>query len=274
MLCSSSAHSFLFVPGDRPERFSKATASGAHAVIIDLEDAVSPNDKEDARNNALTYLDSVTNEQVFVRINDADSTFYDDDLLVAKHANLAGVILPKANTLHTQELVRTLDRPVWPLVETALGVSQVKQIAQSPRVKRLLLGTIDLSLQLRLNLMHSAGQAMMDQARFALVSASHQANLPAPVDGVFPSLDDEAGLRRNAEYACAAGMGGMMCIHPLQLQAVHNAFAPSKAAVEWARAVLAASVSEKHSFRFRGQMVDKPILERAVSILDLCGEIS
>ena len=263
----NSAHSFLFVPGDRPERFTKAASSGAHAIIIDLEDAVAPEDKTGARSNILTYLDTVKDENVLVRINDAESAYYEKDLFVAKHSRLSGVILPKANKRHVTALVNKLDRPVWPLVETILGVSEVAEFARLPNVARLLLGTIDLSLEMRLDMAHPAGQAMLDQARFRLVSESGLAKLAAPVDGVFPSLEDETGLADAAQYARASGMGGMMCIHPRQIRAVNAAFSPTEAELEWAQAVIATSVTEKSSFRFRGQMVDKPVLIRAKTIL-------
>lgn len=263
-----SARSFLFVPGDRPERFAKAAASGAHAIIIDLEDAVSPEDKPDARFNIIKYLNAAEGGNILVRINDAESAFYEGDLDVAQHPKLSGVILPKANTRHVTELVYKLERPVWPLVETIQGVSEVNEFAQLPNVQRMLLGTIDLSLEMGLDMSHPGGKSMLDQARFKLVSASVMASIPSPIDGVFPSLDDEPGLIAAAEHARASGMGGMMCIHPRQVGAVHTAFAPSATDIEWAQAVIEASANEKSSFRFRGQMIDKPVLDRAKGILN------
>ena len=263
----NSARSFLFVPGDRPERFAKAAASGAHAIIIDLEDAVAPGDKVDARRNIIKYLDGTKDGNILVRINDAESTFYEGDLDVARHPNLSGVILPKANSRHVTELVYKLERSIWPLVETVQGVSEVDEFAQLPNVKRLLLGTIDLSLEMCLDMTHPGGKAMLDQARFKLVCASGLAAIASPIDGVFPSLEDQPGLVATAESARASGMGGMMCIHPRQIGAVHAAFSPSATDIEWAEAVIEASVGEKSSFRFRGQMIDKPVLDRARNVL-------
>ena len=263
------ARSFLFVPGDRPERFTKAVSSGAHTIIIDLEDAVAPEDKPEARNNILSYLDSTSAQNVLVRINDAESAFYEEDLAVAAHPQLSGVVLPKANKRHTTKLVDKLEHPVWPLVETVAGISEVNEFAKLPNLARLLLGTIDLSLEMGLDMSHPAGRAMMDQARFGLVSASFLANLASPIDGVFPALDDEIGLKRAAKYARSAGMGGMMCIHPSQIDPLHDSFAQNEIELEWAGAVIAAAKAEKSSFCFRGQMVDKPILDRARKILAL-----
>lgn len=263
----NSAHSFLFVPGDRPERFAKAAGSGAHAIIIDLEDAVAPEAKAEARANVLGYLENEAECPILLRINDAESSSYEADLQIAQHPGLAGIVLPKATARHATELVYKLDRPVWPLVETLQGVVEVADIASLPNIGRLLFGTIDLSLEMGLDMNHAGGKAMLDHARFELIAASRLAKIPAPVDGVFPSLDDPDGLSAAAHYVRATGMGGMMCIHPRQTGAIHDAFVPSPAERDWAQAVIAASLTEKSSFRFRGQMIDKPVLELAQRIL-------
>lgn len=267
----NAARSFLFVPGDRPERFAKATAAGAHAVIIDLEDAVAPEDKIKARYHAKSFLDQMTDERVIIRINGAESPYFEADLALVNHPNLAAVILPKADAKRCSELAQGLENPVWPLIETVQGLVDLKEIVGLPNMGRLLLGTIDLSLDLGLDMTHPAGQSTLDTARFMLVSSSRLGNLAPPVDGVFINLDDEIGLQKTAEHASASGMGGMMCIHPRQTSIVHAAFAPSRAKVEWANAVIQASVTEKSSFRFRGQMVDKPVLDRAQRILGTQG---
>lgn len=263
-----SGQSFLFVPGDRPERFAKAAASGADAIIIDLEDAVSPDAKATARAHALNYLNSRPSGHVLLRINDAQSAFFEEDVEASQHPSLAGVVLPKANLESTRALGIKLKCPVWPLIETVEGLSRAAEIASLGNIARLMLGTIDLALEMGLDAAHQGGKAMLDQARFALLMASHRAKIPPPVDGVWPSLEDQDGLITTAVYARAAGMVGMMCIHPRQVEALHRTFAPDAAELEWARALLAASKNERASFRFRGQMIDKPILDRARKTLD------
>ncbi|WP_264212025.1 HpcH/HpaI aldolase/citrate lyase family protein [Leisingera thetidis] len=261
------ARSFLFVPGDRPERFAKAAQSGAHAMIMDLEDAVADAAKAEARRNIRAYLDESHPQNILVRINNAENRGFAADLDVAQHEGLAGVILPKANHAQVADLARHLSRPVWPLIETAQGVSEAAAIAGLPNCGRMLLGTIDLSQEMGLDMEHPGGQAMLDHARYQLVSAACRAGRPAPIDGVFPSLEDAQGLKAAAKHAAAIGMSGMMCIHPRQIEAIHAAFFPTDTEIEWAGAVLAASQTEKSSFRFRGQMVDKPVLARATTIL-------
>ena len=263
-----SARSFLFVPGDRPERFAKAAAAGAHAIIIDLEDAVSPETKVKARYHAQNFLDNAVSQDILIRINGTDSEFHDEDLALASHKNLAGIILPKAEAKSCSELTRRSGTPVWPLIETVHGLVDLREIVTLQNLGRLLLGTIDLSMDLGVDISHAASQSTLDTARFMLVSNSRLGNLPSPVDGVFTNLNDEIGLQRAAEHARASGMGGMMCIHPRQTKIINTAFSPNSSDFEWANAVLQASKTEKSSFQFRGQMVDKPVLARAQQILE------
>ncbi|MGR3621842.1 HpcH/HpaI aldolase/citrate lyase family protein [Pseudophaeobacter sp.] len=263
----TSARSFLFVPGDRPERFGKAAASGAHAIIIDLEDAVAPEAKMKARHHAKKFLDQVAVEKVLVRINGIESAFFEADLALSNHPSLSGVILPKADAESCSKVVQKLENPVWPLIETVRGLVDLREIVSLSDLGRLLLGTIDLSLDLGLEMDHPGGQTALDAARFMLVTNSRLGDLPPPIDGVFTNLDDTTGLQNATEHACASGMGGMMCIHPRQTSVVHAAFAPSEAEVEWAQAVVLASEGQKGSFQFRGKMVDKPVLDRAQGTL-------
>lgn len=186
---------------------------------------------------------------------------------MANHPGLSGVILPKADAESCFELVQNLENPVWPLIETVQGLVDLKEIVSRSNLGRLLLGTIDLSLDLGLDTAHPAGQTALDAARFMLVSNARLGNLPPPIDGVFTDLSDANGLQEAAEHAFASGMGGMMCIHPRQTSIVHTAFAPNQVNVEWAQAVVLASEEQKGSFQFRGKMVDKPVLDRAQGIL-------
>lgn len=268
MADTPTARSLLFVPGDRPERFAKAAGSGTDAVILDLEDAVASADKPAARDHVRRFLDTGAGGTFLLRINAVDSAHHGTDLPLAQHPALAGVVLPKAALAALNTLSGQLPHPIWPLIETAQGLAEARRIAALPQSARMLLGTIDLSLELGLDMTHPGGRAMLDQARFQLVCAARLAGAAAPLDGVFPALSDDAGLQQAAEHAAAAGMGGMMCIHPKQLETIHRAFGPTPAQLDWARAVLAASKGQPRSFAFQGEMVDQPVLERARRMLD------
>jgi citrate lyase beta subunit len=259
--------SLLFVPGDRPERFAKAIAAGPGAVILDLEDSVGAADKAAARDHIAAFLDEVTDAQILLRINAADTDDYHLDLSLAQHPRLAGVVLPKAEADSTKATATTLSCPLWPIIESIRGLIELPITVQVPGVARLLYGTLDLALELGLDSSHEGGQSMLNQGRFLLLSQSLIAGLPAPLDGVCPVLNDDGYLRRTAQYSCAAGMGGMMCIHPNQIAIVESIFTPSDTQIEWASAVVKAAVGRNSSFQFRGQMVDEPVLKLARKIL-------
>ena len=261
------ACSLLFVPGDRPERFSKAIAAGPGAVILDLEDSVGDADKASARDHVVAFLDDVTDAQVLLRINAADTNHYNLDLPLTQHPKLAGVVLPKAEAENTRATAATLSCPLWPIIESVRGLIELPATVQVPGVARLLYGTLDLALELGLDSSHEGGQSMLNQGRFLLLSQSLMAGLPAPLDGVCTAINDHDQLRRTAQYSYAAGMGGMMCIHPNQIATIEDIFTPSDAQIEWASAVVQAAVTRNSSFQFRGQMVDEPVLKLAHKIL-------
>ncbi|SMF26528.1 HpcH/HpaI aldolase/citrate lyase family protein [Pseudogulbenkiania subflava] len=265
---SKTSRTALFVPGDRGERIPKALASGADGVIVDLEDAVAADAKAKARQIIREFLDSTPDARVLVRINAADTNEHAEDLALASHPGVAAVLLPKAETAEQVRHVNaTCGKPVWPIVETAIGVLAVPELARAQGVERLALGTLDLGLDLDLKPGSAGGEAMLDQARFSLLLHSRLAQLPSPIDGVYPALADKAGLAEAAARSRAAGMGGMLCIHPSQVESINAAFSPAAGEVEWARRVVEISKQSNGAFSLDGQMVDAPVIERAVRIL-------
>lgn len=264
----ASARSLLFVPGDRPERFAKALAADADGVILDLENAVAPDAKSQARQDIRAFLDGHRGARVMVRVNAADEAGHAAELELCRHDGVAAVMLPKAETVAgVAEAGSASGKPVVCLVETALGVASMAAIAQSPGVARLVLGTIDLALDLDLADGTAGAQAMLDAARYQMVVASRVALLPAPIDGVIADIKNSGALVCAAAHARQAGFGGMLCIHPAQVKAVNAAFTPPAADVDWAVRVTAASAGEGGAFQFEGQMVDAPILARAQRLL-------
>jgi len=262
-----TAKSLLFVPGDREERLPKALASAADAVIVDLEDAVRPEDKPRARRGVATFLGSQPSGAVLLRINAIDSEWYAEDIALAGHSGVAGVVVPKADAAALAWARADVDTPLWPLVESAQGLQDLAAMARMPGVARMLLGTIDLGLELGLDEGQPGGRAMLDMARYHLVAASAAAGLAAPVDGVFADLGDAVGLTAAAAHARACGFGGMMCIHPGQTATVNAAFAPTPEQADWARRVLEAAEGQSGAFRFEGRMIDTPVLARAARLL-------
>ena len=267
------ARSFLFVPGHRPERFAKALASGADAVIVDFEDAVPLDAKATARDALLAAwpaLDVAQRARLLVRVNPAGTPWHAADLAaVAQLPDLGAVMLPKAESAQQIEAVwRAAQRPVLPLIESAEGVGQMDPIARAPGVLRLGLGHID--LQADLGMSCGPDEAELAPIRVALVVASRRAGLPAPVDGVTTATTDADVLARDAQRSRRFGLGAKLCIHPAQVAGVHQALAPTEAECDWARRVLAAEVEARGgAFSVDGKMVDPPVLLLARKILQL-----
>ena len=257
------ARSFLFVPGNRPERFAKACAAGADAVIVDLEDAVPPADKLAARDALVAWLSPA--HPVLVRINSADSEWFRGDLAVCGLPVVAGIVLPKAE--RTQELASVVAAgapAILPLIESARGLWNGIELARAPGVQRLLFGAIDFSFDVGI----SEGHEQLLHARSQLVLMSRVAGIAAPVDGVTVALDDPERVRDDGARARALGFGGKLCIHPKQVALVNAAFAPSVAELAWAARVLAAASSSGAAVAVDGKMVDRPVILIARKMLD------
>jgi citrate lyase subunit beta/citryl-CoA lyase len=267
------ARSFLFVPGHRPERFAKALASGADAVIIDLEDAV-PLDAKLAARAALMAawpdFDLAQRARLLVHVNPFGTPWHQADLsAVASLSGLGAVMLPKAESPEQiAHAVQTSGLPVLPLIESAEGLGQMDCMARSPGVLRLVLGHID--LQADLGLSCGPDEAELAPVRLALVVASRRAGLPSPVDGVTTATTNAEVLARDAQRSRRFGMGAKLCIHPAQVDGVHQALAPTEAECDWARRVLAAEVAAGGgAFSVDGKMVDPPVLLLARKLLQL-----
>ncbi|MDB5889933.1 MAG: CoA ester lyase [Polaromonas sp.] len=254
------ARSYLFVPGSRPDRISKALESGAHAVIVDLEDAVAPEDKIDARQQVETWLENNPARQILLRINAVGTRWHYDDLRVATAPNVAAVVLPKAE--NAQNLALIAEKPVLPIIESALGFVQLDAIAAHPATRRLIFGTYDFRADLGLG---SSDEALLYFAS-KLVLVSRVAGLTPPVDGVMAKLSNDSGWLREAQRARDLGFGGKLCIHPRQVGAVNAGFAPSEDEIRWAKKMIAGA-GERATAVIDGEFVDRPVLLRAKAII-------
>jgi citrate lyase subunit beta/citryl-CoA lyase len=258
--------SYLFVPGNRPDRFGKAVASGADAVIIDLEDAVPAAEKVSARATAAGWLSP--SRPVLVRVNAFGTEWFGDDVEICRQPGVAGVMLPKAE--HAAQIEAIRERlgagiPILPIVETALGVWNVATLARTPPVERLVFGALDLAVDLQIS-----GDEGLAVFRAQVVLVSRVAGLQPPIDTPTTTFSDVEVVRSDAARARRLGFGGKLCIHPAQVEAVREAFAPTQAEMEWARQVLAADAASAGSATaIAGEMVDRPVVARAKSILGL-----
>lgn len=259
----ASAVTLLFVPGNRPDRFARAAATGADLVVCDLEDAVPAADKAAARTAVAEWL--AAGDRAAVRVNAPGTEDHLADLaaLGAVGRGLAGVLVPMAESaVALGNVVDALPGvPVLALVETARGVRAAPDLAAVDGVVRLGLGHLDLAADLAAD----PDASVIDHCRHELLLAARVAGTAAPVDGVTPDVRDVERVAAEAGRARRDGFGGKLCIHPAQLAAVAAAFAPSEEEIAWARRVLGAL--DDGVAVVDGAMVDAPVLARARSVL-------
>jgi len=269
-MAALTARTYLFVPGNRPERFAKALATPADIIVLDLEDAVAVDDKSKARDAVATQLAAMTpveRDRIVVRINDVASSWFVLDLRVLLQSGSTQVMLPKAESPEQIAAVRAAlpDAKVSALIESARGVAAVEEIAAAPGVSRLVFGTLDLALDLDLDT--EAGSGGLAYAAGRIAVASRIAGLPSPVAGVTPQLDDEPRLLADLAMARQFGFGAKLCIHPRQVDPIHRALQPAAETVEWANRVLAAEAASPGAAKLDGRMVDRPVVLKAERIL-------
>lgn len=266
----------LFVSGSSPEKFNRARSSGADLVVVDWEDSVPSSNKKEARKATVEALSAVAHhEATFFALIRVDSSSLEQDIRLLSelfgrgNSGILGIMLPKVSCAAEVESARELlprQLALVPLIESALGIKNVGEIAQVEGVTRLAFGAIDFALDM------FAGQEgpLLDYARAALVIASRAAGISAPLDSPVAEFGDLSIVERAAMSSKAFGFGGMMCIHPAQIPVVALALRPNVKEVEWARQVLEMS---SMSARIATQMVDEPVRRRAKRILSQVGEI-
>ena len=263
----ADARTFLFVPGNRPERFPKAIGSVADAVIFDLEDAVPSDDHGAALDHVVSAL-SGDELRALVRVHPTSDRLHSielDALLGPALPGLRGLVVAKAaDATALGETAERLgpDRALIPLIESAAGIFHAAGIAGVRGTTRLAFGALDYSLDIGAR----PDAAALDFARSTIVVASRVALIAAPIDSPPLSITDLATVREGARHARGLGFGGGLAIHPAQLAALRAGFASTADEVAWARAVLAAE-GDAGASQTNGQLVDRPVFERARAIL-------
>lgn len=261
--------SYLFVPGDRPERFDKALATGAHAIVIDLEDAVQPAHKDTARAAARAWLEA-SQRPVVLRVNPAGTPWHEADCELLSLPAVGAVMLPKAEDAAGLNALagRLRDgQALLPLMETVAGHFAAAEMACVPRVRRLVFGTVDFMADAGIR----GDGPELDAVRTHLVLVSRHAGLQAPVDGVTLSTDDAAQVAQDTLRSRRFGMGAKLCIHPKQVAPVNEGFAPTGQEVDWARRVVAALAQGHGAVTVDGKLVDRPVELQARAILAEAG---
>jgi citrate lyase subunit beta/citryl-CoA lyase len=263
----------LFCPADRPERFGKA-ADRADAVILDLEDAVAPADKPAARAAILEQVGSggLDPQRTIVRVNPAGTPEFEQDLELLARTPYRTVMLAKAEG--AEQLKSLEGYQVIALCETAAGIVNAPAIAAEPNVVGLMWGAEDLLASLGgLSSRNDDGgyRAVALHSRSAVLLAAKAAGKEA-IDSVYVNIPDLEGLAVESQDAVASGFGAKACIHPNQVAAVREAYAPTDQAVAQATELLeAAAAAGTGVFQFKGKMIDGPILKHAQATLRRAG---
>ena len=287
---AGALRSLLFAPGNHARRREKAFECGADAVILDLEDAVPPAEKPEARAAVAAMLAAPRPGQAWVRVNGVDTPWCWADLDALVRAGLDGIVVPKVEEPGQLRIVdwvvSQLERErglaaggieLVALVETARGVAAAPAIAAAcPRLSRLSYGIADYSLDVGLE--PSDDEAELAWVRAALVQASRVAGLEPPVDSVVVQVRDGERFRASAQRARRAGLRGKLCLHPDQVPLANEVFSPASEEIERARAIVAAfeaaEAGGSAAVAIGGEFVDYPVVARARGVLELADRIS
>ena len=282
--------SMLFIPGNTPNLLINSPYLGADAVIYDLEDAVSPAEKDSARilvRNTLRSVD-LGGRETIVRINAIDTEYWKKDIDAVAPQRPSILMVPKSSRAEDIQAVddyvtrveERLGAPqhairLMPLIETALGVENAFSIAAaSPRVAALFLGAEDLTADLRCQRTKEGGE--IQYARGRLVCGARAAGIEA-YDTPFTDVQDLEGLAKDAAYAKSLGFTGKACISPAHVTTVNRVFSPTQADIDYAKDVFAAIAEAKRqgkgAISLRGKMIDAPIVQRARMVLEAASEI-
>ena len=283
----------LFVPGNRLERVDKALATGADVVIIDLEDAVPPGQKDQARADVAQKLADTPGRRILVRVNGLDTPEFAPDLKAVVGPHLSGLLVPKVESpieiVRIHEALISLEKaaglqigalPVIALIETARGVENISQIAASQtepaRLYTVAFGAADYSLDLGIELTMGGDELFYARSRLPIACRAH--NLAPPIDTPFMiDLKDIPALKADTARARQLGFMGKLCIHPNQIEPVNAIFSPGPDEIAQAEKVIKAYEESEAkglgAIQVDGKFVDLPVVERARRTLRLASAL-
>jgi citrate lyase beta subunit len=254
--------SLLFLPASNPRAIAKARQSDADLVILDLEDAVKPQDKVSARQAAVEAVADPWTMSVGIRVNGLASDWLEADLAAVADSGANFVVLPRADSGESIAAVgHKAGRGVLAMIETAAGVLAAAEVAQEAAA--LIAGTNDLASDLRLP--PDAGRQPLQMALQMIVLAGRAAGIPV-FDGVFNGLSDPDGFLDQADEGRRLGFDGKSLIHPDQIDLCHRAFAPTEAEIDRARRLVDAATGGAE--RFEDQMIERMHVEAAQRLLE------
>ena len=267
---------WLFVPATRIDRVEKAFASGADAVIVDLEDAVAQVDKAQARAALKDYYaaqhEAKSYRPIWLRINKADSAEFAKDLALCQQLpELAGVLLAKAEqAADIEKVYQQTGLSVIAVIENAIGLYRIDEMAKARGLIAFSYGFLDLCNDLQVQVGTASADIIANQIRYQLILTSKVHQLLAPIDSVYANFNDSKGLHKRVQLWSQMGMSGMLCIHPKQVDIVKQALQPTDSELEFAQRVIEEyERSGQAVFKVEGNMVDAPVIERSYQLLSL-----
>ncbi|MGD8661071.1 MAG: CoA ester lyase [Desulfobacterales bacterium] len=285
---TSMIRSVLFVPGNQPERINKAVATAADAVILDLEDAVPIDDKNNARDVIKKALPRHRHRRLWVRVNGPDTRWIWKDIDAVTVEGIGGIMIPKLESPdqvsmiyeHLSKIIqkRAIDLKDFffiPLIETALSVENAYRIALSAvsynNKSMLAFGAADFTTDMGVNLSNTGEELRYPRARVAI--ACRAASGLRPLDTPYMiDIKDRDGLRKDAQRARDLGFQGKLCVHPVQVEVVNDVFSPTETEIDFAKRVLAAYEAAikdgKAAVQLDGKFIDPPVVERARQIIE------
>lgn len=274
--------SLLFSPGDRPELLRKAPSAGADVLCFDLEDAVAPDRKAEAREAVAAVLadpEFDPDAEVVLRVSDRPRRDIEGVLGEEGHGGgirLDAVMVPKVADAGDVETVAALlaehdrDLPLFALVETARGVQRADDISDADSTDALVFGGEDLAADLGATRTDEGTEVLYARERVVCAAAAAGVDV---IDTVYTDFEDEAGLREETAFARQLGFDGKLAIHPAQVPVINEAYTPDRAEVEWAERVLAArdeaADEGRGVFQVDGEMIDAPLIAQAERVREL-----
>ncbi|WP_299321354.1 CoA ester lyase [Parasphingopyxis sp.] len=269
--------SCLYMPGANERALEKARSLPADVLILDLEDAVAPREKPAARDQVAEAVKEggYGPREVVIRVNGADTEWGADDIAMVKAVRPDGVLIPKVSQAADIGFGAETELPVWAMIETPLAILNIAEIAATPELAAMVMGTNDLAKEM---------QAKLRQARLGFVTAlsmtvmAGRSHGKIVIDGVFNTISDNAGLAAECEQGKAFGFDGKTLIHPDQIEAANRIFAPSRNALQDAEAIIAAFAdpenADKGVIDLDGVMVERLHLAEAEKLVAMAEAIA
>ncbi len=267
------SRSYLFIPGDVPRMLQNLDVFDADSIIIDFEDSVAIDQKDEARLLTQAFLSKHHFKELdlYIRVNDvSQKTLFEADMQAIKALNIHGIVLPKVTLEALDSVDAFFDRenitfPIIGIIETPLAVLEAQTIAKHKRIQGLLLGAEDLTKDLGTTRTLDAEEILFARSQIVFAAKAYQKEA---IDTPYVFVRDEAGLAVDAQRAARLGFTAKASIHPNHVETIHHYFSPSKEAIHEAKRIVAQS-KKLNSMRFSldGSMVDKPVIDRAKALL-------